>query len=146
MDISTLQEYVRVQADDEDGDIGLRLLTAKLGQMAEFSIGVEDADLSEEDVAEAYGDLLGGLMVIVAHTAMEQGVDLNHAVAERISHMQKRMSKQEEMEEAMENLNFEKIANELGLLEDDDGDEEQDDDESDDRAFADSGDTDRMFY
>lgn len=94
------------------------LLSAKVGQMAEFFLRVDGQPVPEESKDELVKDMLGATVMILAQVAHTHDVSLEEAVENRFGAYEEDKETEKAIEAAMDDLDVEKLADELGLTED----------------------------
>jgi hypothetical protein len=112
MELQDLQDELdELRPDDEEASESIRLLMAKLGQMAEANIRIED--IPEDKRGEVHRDLVAGIILTCAEYATEYDVDIGHAIEERLDKMRERREKYEEVQKAMKEGDAEALAEAL---------------------------------
>ena len=129
MELAEIQSFVSENVDEDEDNFGLDLLVAMSGKFAEGRIALETHGIEDPDRAEFLGDVLAGMVTIIAHIAVEEGVDLDAAAEERMSAMRQEKEQQEDLEQMIEDADYEGLAEALGMV-------HESDDTDTGRAFA----------
>ncbi len=127
MDLEEIQDFIAEEIDEEDANIGLDLLIAMAGKFSEGRMALDAHGIDGDDRAEVLGDVLAAMVTIIAHTAEEEGVDLAAAMDERMDAMRAEKEQREDVEQMIEDADYEGLAEAMGLT------AEADDEET--RAF-----------
>lgn len=126
MDLKEIQsELESLRPEEDDAGSSLRIITAKVGQMATGDMMMEDSSHSTEEVEHARRDLFAGLITAAVEYASEHEIDVEQAIEERLD----RMRDQAEMRDALSSGDASKVADAFSE------DSEDSDSEGSGRAF-----------
>lgn len=133
MELTEIAQRIKtLRAEDDEPENAVRLLAAKVGQLAESAIHgekMDEGDVSQDQLDEHRRDLFAGLLLSTMEYAFEHDLDVELAVEERLEHMEERHEKSQAVREAVENGDAAALAEALeadqnevptGLFDDDD--------------------------
>lgn len=94
MDLNDITERLEeARPDDKDG-VGMEVLAAKVGQMAQAKLRIEYAEkegaLNEERAQALRADIFGGMFVALLEYAAKHDLDIVAAVEERVEFVEQR--------------------------------------------------------
>lgn len=113
MEIEKLMEFADdTQPITSDEEASL-LLSAKMGQLSQALLRKDSDTLQNEDAVQ---EAIGGVLMAVFHAAEYHDVDTEEAIGDVIDEVETRRQKSIDLEEAIECLDYKRIAELMGMV------------------------------
>lgn len=113
MELEAIEDVVRERGAEDGADAGLRLLLAKLGQLAQSELESDAMLVSDETHEKEVANALASILMLSVHAAVEKDIDIEEAVEQRIEYLEEAAEKRESLEESVEAIDIESVAAEM---------------------------------